>query len=54
MIGTNKKDAQETVDALLEDLAAEKHLDPAEPEPDAALESLLLERVPALVTYAGW
>jgi ferredoxin/flavodoxin---NADP+ reductase len=53
VIGTNKKDAQQTVDALLEDLAADKHLEPAEPDPDA-IERLLAERVPALVTYEGW
>ncbi len=53
VIGTNKKDAQETVDALLEDLAAGKHLNPAEPDPEA-IERLLAERVPALVTYEGW
>ncbi len=53
VIGTNKKDAQETVDALLEDLAADKHLDPAEPNPEV-IERLLAERVPALVTYEGW
>jgi ferredoxin--NADP+ reductase len=53
VIGTNKKDAQQTVDALLEDLAADKHLDPAEPEPES-IERLLAERVSALVTYEGW
>jgi ferredoxin--NADP+ reductase len=53
VIGTNKKDAQQTVDALLEDLAADKHLDPTEPDSDA-IERLLAERVPALVTYEGW
>jgi ferredoxin/flavodoxin---NADP+ reductase len=53
VIGTNKKDAQQTVDALLEDLEANKHLDPAEPDPEA-IERLLAERVPALVTYEGW
>jgi ferredoxin--NADP+ reductase len=53
VIGTNKKDAQETVDALLEDLAADKHLQPANPDPEA-IESLFAERVPALVTYEGW
>lgn len=53
VIGTNKKDAQQTVDALLEDLAADKHLQPAEPEAEA-IERLLAERVPALVTYEGW
>ncbi len=53
VIGTNKKDAQQTVDALLEDLAADRHLQPAEPDPEA-IERLLAERVPALVTYEGW
>jgi ferredoxin--NADP+ reductase len=53
VIGTNKKDAQETVDALLEDLAADKHLQPTQPDPEA-IESLLAERVPELVTYEGW
>ncbi len=53
VIGTNKKDAQQTVDALLEDLAAGRRLQPSEPDPEA-IESLLAERVPALVTYEGW
>jgi ferredoxin/flavodoxin---NADP+ reductase len=53
VIGTNKKDAQQTVDALLEDLAASSHLEPSEPNPEA-IETLLAERVPALVTYEGW
>jgi ferredoxin--NADP+ reductase len=58
VIGTNKKDAQETVDAMLADLlAADGGAAPAhEPaEPDAmAVESLLRERQPQLVTYEGW
>ncbi len=53
VIGTNKKDAQETVDALLEDLAADTHLQPQDPDPQA-IEDLLRERVDALVTYEGW
>ncbi len=53
VIGTNKKDAQQTVDALLEDLNAEKHLRPSNPSPDA-IEALLRERVAELVTYEGW
>ncbi len=53
VIGTNKKDAQQTVDALLEDLATERHLQPTEPDAEA-IERLLAERVPALVTYEGW
>ena len=59
MIGTNKKDAQETVDAMLADLSgvgngtgAATHA-PAEPDA-AAVEALLRERRPELVTYCGW
>jgi len=59
VIGTNKKDAQETVDALLADLAPSSngaggrgHVPSA---PDAgAVEALLRARQPELVTYAGW
>jgi ferredoxin--NADP+ reductase len=58
VIGTNKKDAQETVDAMLADLltggdrTAAAHTPQA---PDAAaVESLLRERQPDLVTYDGW
>jgi ferredoxin--NADP+ reductase len=53
VIGTNKKDAQQTVDALLADLAAATHLQPSDPDPEG-IERLLRERVPALVTYEGW
>jgi ferredoxin--NADP+ reductase len=53
VIGTNKKDAQETVDALLADLESDTHLEPSNPDPQA-VEDLLQERVPALVTYEGW
>jgi ferredoxin/flavodoxin---NADP+ reductase len=53
IIGTNKRDAQETVDHLLEDLDAGRLLDP--PDPDrGSLEELLAERAPDHVTYAGW
>jgi ferredoxin--NADP+ reductase len=58
VIGTNKKDAQETVDAILADLAASNGSAAArhQPEqPDAeAVEQLLRERQPQLVTYQGW
>jgi ferredoxin/flavodoxin---NADP+ reductase len=53
VIGTNKKDAQETVDALLEDLSSDVHLDPSVPDA-GEIEELLRERVPSLVTYEGW
>jgi len=74
VIGTNKKDAQETVDAMLADLApasangaradASPPADQTTPagatmhnpdHPDGeAIERLLRERQPELVTYAGW
>jgi ferredoxin--NADP+ reductase len=53
IIGTNKRDAQETVDLLLEDLDAGRMLDPSDPDRDS-LEALLAERAPDHVTYAGW
>jgi ferredoxin/flavodoxin---NADP+ reductase len=53
IIGTNKKDAQETVDSLLEDLEAGRLLEPSSPDREA-LEALLDERRPDHVTYAGW
>jgi len=53
VIGTNKKDANDTVDALLEDLAAGALLDPA-PISDAALEEWIRERQPDLVDYQRW
>jgi ferredoxin--NADP+ reductase len=53
IIGTNKRDAQETVDALLEDLDAGRLPEPADPDRDS-LEALLSERRPDLVGYAGW
>ena len=57
MIGTNKKDAQETVDAMFADLAASQQRPVAHRprQPDAeAIEALLRERQPELVSYAGW
>ena len=60
VIGTNKKDAQETVNALLADFGLAGDGEPREgvhvpAEPDAAaVESLLRSRRPALVTYSGW
>jgi ferredoxin/flavodoxin---NADP+ reductase len=56
VIGTNKKDAQETVDAIFADLSANGdgglHAPTA---PDASeVERLLRARQPDLVTYEGW
>ncbi len=53
VIGTNKKDAQETVDAILEDIAAGLLPEPPAPDPAALLETLRA-RQPELVTYDGW
>ncbi|HEY1687489.1 MAG TPA: FAD-dependent oxidoreductase [Solirubrobacteraceae bacterium] len=53
VIGTNKKDAQETVNAILEDIAAGELLSPTEPDPESVHE-LLQQRQPALITYEGW
>ena len=53
IIGTNKRDAQETVKALLEDVAAGRVLECAQPEREA-VESLLEERCGDHVTYAHW
>jgi ferredoxin--NADP+ reductase len=53
VIGTNKKDAAETVETLLEDAAAGR----LEPKPDAsaaAVDALLVERGVRVVEYAGW
>jgi ferredoxin--NADP+ reductase len=58
VIGTNKKDAQETVDAMLADLLKAGDAPGAAHMPQApgaaAVESLLRERQPDLVTYDGW
>jgi ferredoxin--NADP+ reductase len=50
VIGTNKKDATETVELLLEDLRAAPRKDRSPDE----IEQLLLERGVRLVVYAGW
>jgi len=59
VIGTNKKDAQETVDAILADMSAAAQNGKAFPHvpdsPNADLvESLVRSRQPDLVTYSGW
>jgi ferredoxin--NADP+ reductase len=61
VIGTNKKDAQETVDAMLADLlpasngAGDGRAKHSPITPDAgAIEELLRKRQPELVTYSGW
>ena len=53
IIGTNKRDAAETVEAMLEDLALGTLPSPAHPQP-ATVESFVRQRQPAVVTYADW
>lgn len=53
VIGTNKKCAAETVELLLEDVAAGNLLAPDDPSP-AAIERLLDERRPHHVSFSGW
>ena len=58
VIGTNKKDAQQTVDAILADLSARSNgaggvLAPEHPDAEA-IERLLVARKPDLIPYEGW
>ena len=53
VIGTNKPDAVETVVCMLADREAGVLLQPAHPQIDA-VDALLHERQPQLVTYADW
>jgi ferredoxin/flavodoxin---NADP+ reductase len=55
VIGTNKKDATDTVARILEDVAADR-LNPvsAASADEAAIAAWLDERVPGHVTWAGW
>jgi ferredoxin--NADP+ reductase len=53
VIGTNKKDAAETVDLLLAD-ARSGALDRARADSPQSLEALLQERGVAFVEHAGW
>jgi ferredoxin--NADP+ reductase len=53
VIGNNKADSVETVNALLEDAAAGALPAPAVPDP-AGFEALVRSRQPACVSYAGW
>jgi len=53
VIGTNKKDATDTVARILEDREAGKLNQPKDPDP-AACEKFLAEQCPQLVTWEGW
>jgi ferredoxin--NADP+ reductase len=53
ILGTNKRDAEETVRGLAEDLGAGVLPGPAHPEREA-VDALLADRCPDLVTADGW
>src|SRR5207247_148474 len=53
VIGTNKKCAQETVNALIEDVESGTVGEPQAPEP-GAVEELLRERGVDFVSFPGW
>jgi ferredoxin/flavodoxin---NADP+ reductase len=53
VIGTNKPDAAETVACMMEDLAQDRHLQPASPSPEAA-QRLVRQRQPACFSYEDW
>jgi ferredoxin--NADP+ reductase len=53
ILGTNKRDAEETVRCLVEDLRAGALPEPPNPAPEQ-IDGLLAERKPELVTVEGW
>jgi ferredoxin/flavodoxin---NADP+ reductase len=53
VIGTNKKDAADTVARIAEDAAAGSLNEPSNPDPDATAE-WIAERVPTAVSWEGW
>jgi ferredoxin--NADP+ reductase len=53
VIGTNKKDASDTVAKLLQDAESGRLNEPADPDRDA-VDAWLRDRVPGLVTWEGW
>jgi ferredoxin--NADP+ reductase len=53
ILGTNKRDAQETVATLVEDLRADALPAPRRPDPEQ-IDALLAERKPGLVGVEGW
>jgi ferredoxin/flavodoxin---NADP+ reductase len=54
VIGTNKKDGQETIDSLFEDLEAGRIPEAPLASDRGATEALLAERKPDHVTFEGW
>jgi ferredoxin--NADP+ reductase len=53
VIGTNKKDASETVQHLLADVGSQTLLEPANPAPEA-VEALLAEKGVRYITFEDW
>jgi ferredoxin/flavodoxin---NADP+ reductase len=53
VIGTNKPDAVESVEAMIADLAEGRLIQPNQPDP-AAVEALIKERQPCYFSYADW
>jgi ferredoxin--NADP+ reductase len=53
VIGTNKKDASDTVARVLEDAEAGRLNEPAEPDAEAT-QAWLRSQTPGLVTWSGW
>jgi ferredoxin/flavodoxin---NADP+ reductase len=53
VIGTNKKDANESVELLWEDAEAGFLTTPPQPDP-VAIETLVFERAPEAIEYEGW
>ena len=53
VIGTNKKDANESVELLWEDAEAGFLTTPPQPHP-VAIETLVFERAPEAIEYEGW
>jgi ferredoxin--NADP+ reductase len=54
VIGTNKKDAQDTVSALLEDARTGRIPEPAGETSPEAIETFLAERAPGFITFDAW
>jgi ferredoxin--NADP+ reductase len=54
VIGTNKKDAQDTVDSLLADLESGLMPEPSDSDDPDEVAALIAERCPDHVTFAGW
>jgi ferredoxin--NADP+ reductase len=53
ILGTNKRDAEETVTCLADDLASAALAPPANPDREQ-IDALIAERVPDVVTIEGW